>query len=142
MLVLCGYRRGLREEHRVQIQFKHRKNKSGDFLTCLSHAQKKNKCHLVKTGSCSGLDNGTFSQLLQKCSRKLVLQEQLDGSSGSKQAPLISLFRPCWICVPQTHLFKEKSGLLGGKIRGAALRPPVLTPSQSPQIHFCKKNLL
>lgn len=90
-----------------------------------SHAQKKNKCHLVKTGSCSGLDNGTFSQLLQKCSRKLVLQEQLDGSSGSKQAPLVSLFRPCWICVPQTHLFKEKSGLLGGKIRGAALRPPV-----------------
>lgn len=81
----------------------------------LSHAQKKNKCHLVKTGSCSGLDNGTFSQLLQKCSRKLVLQEQLDGSSGSKQAPLVSLFRPCWICVPQTHLFKEKSGLLGGK---------------------------
>lgn len=120
MLVLCSYRRGLRAEHRVQIQFKRRKkNQPGDFLTCLSYPHK-NKCHLIKTGSCSGLDNGTFSQLLQKCSRKFVLQEQLDGSSGSKQAPLISLFRPCWICVPQTHLFTEKSVLFGGKKCGAA----------------------
>lgn len=114
MLVLWSYRRGLRAERRVQIQFKHRKKKSGDFLTCLSYAQK-NKCHLIKTGSCSGLDNGTFSQLFQKCSRKLVLQEQLDGSSGSKQASLISLFRPCWICVPQAHLFKENVVYLGEK---------------------------
>lgn len=141
MLVLCGYRRGLRAEHRVQIQFKRRKKKSGDFLTPHMHRRRTNVIS-SRQARVQGLTMAHSLSCCRNAAENSCCKSSLMAAVGAnKPHSSLSSDHAGSVC-PKLTSSRRKVVYLGEKICGAALRPPVLTPSQSPQIRFCKKNLL